>query len=185
MSVVVNDIHTGLNATDVARVAEVESIDSIHALVRAVKSGGGTIAIAGGRHAMGGQQFGTAGTLLDTRKLNRVRAFDRERGLIEVEAGIQWPDLVDYLVRGQSDSEHQWGIAQKQTGADRFTIGGSISANCHGRGLTMAPIVADVESIRLVQADGSLVECSREENSELFRLVVGGYGLFGVIATVT
>jgi FAD/FMN-containing dehydrogenase len=49
----------------------------------------------------------------------------------------------------------------------------------------MPPIVADVESIRLVQADGSIVECSREQNQELFRLAVGGYGLFGVIYAVT
>ena len=34
-----------------------------------------------------------------------------------------------------------WAFAQKQTGADRLTIGGSLSANMHGRGLTMPPFV--------------------------------------------
>ncbi|HEU4456472.1 MAG TPA: hypothetical protein VFR81_25620, partial [Longimicrobium sp.] len=55
----------------------------------------------------------------------------------------------------------------------------------HGRGLTMRPLVDDVEALTVVLADGEVVRCSREENAELFSLVVGGYGLFGVIATVT
>lgn len=180
----VNDIHSRLNATEVAAVTEVLSLEAVQSAVDVARARGRAIAVAGGHHAMGGQQFLTGGTLLDTRPMNRVLSFDGERGLLEVEAGIQWPDLVDFLVQGRGNSEPQWGIAQKQTGADRFTIGGSISANCHGRGLTMPPIVADVESIRLVQADGSIMECSREQNEELFRLAIGGYGLFGVIYAV-
>lgn len=134
---------------------------------------------------MGGQQFGSGVTVLDTRPMARVLGFDRRQGLIEVEAGIQWPELVDYLLAAQQDRVDQWGIAQKQTGANFFTVGGSVSANCHGRGLTMAPIVGDVESLRLVRADGSVVACSRAQNPELFRLVVGGYGLFGAVYSVT
>ena len=44
---------------------------------------------------MGGQQFGEAGILVDTRDLNRVLAFDAERGTITVEGGIQWPQLLE------------------------------------------------------------------------------------------
>jgi FAD/FMN-containing dehydrogenase len=35
-----------------------------------------------------------------------------------------------------------------------------------------------------MKADGTTVKCSREENAELFGLVLGGYGLFGVILNV-
>jgi len=45
---------------------------------------------------MGGQQFGRATILLDTRQLNRVVSFDSTKGHIEVEAGIQWPVLILY-----------------------------------------------------------------------------------------
>ena len=44
---------------------------------------------------MGGQQFGEASVLVDTRALDRVLAFDAERGLITVEGGILWPALLD------------------------------------------------------------------------------------------
>ena len=143
------------------------------------------ISIAGGRHAMGGQQFVSGGTVLDTRGMSRVLHLDRARGLVEVEAGIQWPELVDALHEQQRDDPAPWTIAQKQTGANRFTVGGSVSANCHGRGLRMGPLVADVESLRVVLADGAVRDCSRTTDRELFSLVVGGYGLLGAIYSVT
>ena len=48
----------------------------------------------------------------------------------------------------------------------------------------MRPMIDDVESFTLIDANGDLKTCSRIENKELFRLVIGGYGLFGVIGTV-
>jgi FAD/FMN-containing dehydrogenase len=38
-----------------------------------------------------------------------------------------------------------------------------------------------IRSLRLMLADGKVVTASRKENPELFRYVVGGYGLFGII----
>jgi FAD/FMN-containing dehydrogenase len=55
----------------------------------------------------------------------------------------------------------------------------------HGRGLRMKPLISNIESFTLITADGKSIHCSREENSELFRLAIGGYGLFGLIDTVT
>ena len=143
------------------------------------------ICIAGGRHSMGGQPFAQDGVLIDTRKLNRVIGFDAERGLIELESGVMWPQLLDYLESAQRGRDKQWAFAQKQTGADRLTMGGSLSSNIHGRGLTLAPFVADIESFKLLDARGQLLQCSRSENPELFRLAIGGYGLFGFVYSVT
>ena len=132
---------------------------------------------------MGGQQFGSDGTLLDMRGMDRVLGLDRERGLVEVEAGIMWPELIAHLLEAQNGGEPAWGIAQKQTGADRLTLGGALSANVHGRGLALAPIVADVEALHpRRRRRRACVQCDRERDPELFRLAIGGYGLFGVIA---
>jgi FAD/FMN-containing dehydrogenase len=49
----------------------------------------------------------------------------------------------------------------------------------------MQPIGDDIDDCTVVLADGSVVRCSREERSELFGLVVGGYGLFGVVVAAT
>ena len=134
---------------------------------------------------MGGQQFGTETLLLDMKRMNRVLWLDTERRLVEVEAGIQWPELIHHLIEAQRDKPTQLGIRQKQTGADRLSVGGALAANIHGRGLTFKPIIDDVESFVIVDASGEAHRCSRVENAELFRLAVGGYGLFGIIARVT
>ena len=66
-----------------------------------------------------------------------------------------------------------------------FTVGGSLSVNCHGWQCRRPPIADSVASFRLMKADGDIVTCSRTENAELFSLALGGYGLFGVIARVS
>jgi len=181
----VNDIHSGLNETRVHRIVEVDSLAAVVAAVRSARAEGLAMSVAGGRHAMGGQQFGTDTVLLDTRPLRRVLRFDPAAGHVEAEAGILWPALIDGYLKIQQGSPHVWGIAQKQTGADRLSLGGTLGANGHGRGLTLPPFVSDVESFVLVDAAGEVRQCSRSENSELFRLVAGGYGLFGVVTSIT
>jgi FAD/FMN-containing dehydrogenase len=180
----VNDVHSQLNRTWVSEVVTVRSLEQIQETVRRAGQEGKKVSIAGGRHAMGGQQFGAATVLLDMTEYKRVLAFDSSQGVITVEAGIQWTELIEYLVDRKEGLGQAWGIIQKQTGADNLTIGGALSSNIHGRGLKLKPFIADVESFLLVNAFGQAVNCSRHENAELFRLAIGGYGLFGVIATV-
>lgn len=181
----VNDIHSQLNETLVSHVVRPESVEEIRALIQRARVQARPISIAGGRHAMGGQQFGTGTFLIDTDRLNRVLKLDPAEGVLEVQAGIRWPELLGYLSRAQQQGGPHWGIRQKQTGADRLSIGGALSANAHGRGLRFKPIIGDIEAFTLVDANGEVHTCSRKHNSELFRLTIGGYGLFGVINTVS
>lgn len=181
---IVNDIHSQLNATEVAEIATPRDPDELRATILDAGSRGLPVSIAGGRHAMGGQQFCAGGLLVDTTAMRRTLAFDADRGFLEMEAGAQWPDVIRATHELQ-EGDPRWGIRQKQTGADSLTLGGSVAANVHGRGLLMGPIVSDIESLTVVTPDGELVRCSREESPELFSLVVGGYGLFGAVATVT
>lgn len=182
---ILNDIHSQLNETRMRRVITPRAPAMIQRAIAEARNEGGSVSVAGGRHAMGGQQFLDEGALLDTGALNRILALDAERGLVRVEAGILWSDLVRGLREMQQGNERRWSIVQKQTGADRLSIGGALAANGHGRGLTYKPIVQDVESFDLIDADGVMRRCSRTENPELFSLVIGGYGLFGVIYAVT
>src|SRR5262245_19269743 len=136
---VVNDIHSQLNSTRVDRIIPVASEEDLGKALAAARTAGKPVCIAGGRHAMGGQQFAGGAVLLDTRAMQRVIGLDAERGVVEVEAGIQWPELIDRLVAMQQGRPSSWGIVQKQTGADRLTLGGALSANVHGRGLKLMP----------------------------------------------
>jgi FAD/FMN-containing dehydrogenase len=44
--------------------------------------------------------------------------------------------------------------------------------------------VSNIESLVLLEAAGATHTCGRTENPGLFRLVQGGYGLFGIVASV-
>lgn len=181
----VNDVHSRLNHTSVRSILQPASTANLQAIIKRARAAGQSVSIAGGRHAMGGQQFATQGVLLDMSRMNRVLELDAENHCVEVEAGIQWPELIHHLVEAQRGSASALSIIQKQTGADALSLGGALAANIHGRGLKLQPIIKDVESFILVNGEGEALNCSRHENSELFGLAIGGYGLFGVIARVT
>ena len=122
----VNDIHSRLNATSVSRVARPRGIDELQAEIRAAAGRRESLAVSGGRHAMGGQQFASGKLLLDLRDLNRVVGFDAAAGTIEMEAGADWPAVIRATHQLPPGPEGPWGIRQKQTGADRLTIGGAV-----------------------------------------------------------
>ncbi|HYL87500.1 MAG TPA: FAD-binding oxidoreductase [Burkholderiales bacterium] len=175
----VNDMQGQLSGTLVSSIVTPDSLEGVQGALKLAQGEDHALCVSGGRHSMGSQAFAAEGLLVDTRKLSRVLALDNERGLVEVESGMQWPELLDTL--------HQtpWAFHQKQSGVDRVTIGGSLSANMHGNALGAAPFVADIESFKLLNAKGALVNCGRAENADLFRLAIGGYGLFGFVYSVT
>ncbi len=134
------------------------------------------ISIAGARHSMGGHSLVPGGIVIDMTPFNKLE-LDEERDLLHVQAGAKWSDVIPYLdQRGKS-------VAIMQSN-NSFTVGGSISVNCHGWQYGRPPISSSVESFRLMLADGTIVDCSRTENKKLFSLALGGYGLFGVILDV-
>src|SRR5947209_1930914 len=118
---------------------------------------------------MGGHTIYPDGIVLNMLPLKKM-ALNEQGTLLHVQAGACWAEIIRYLnERGRS-------IAVMQSN-NSFSIGGSVSVNCHGWQHNSPPIASTVESFRLLQADGTIVECSRQEQAELFSLVLGGYGL--------
>ncbi len=182
--VLVNDTHARLSPTSVYRVVTPPDTEAVARCVRSASEQGRALTVAGGRNAMARQAFGTDAVLVDTAALTRVRRFEPDARTLEVEAGIQWPALIAATRALDAPGRVPLGIVQKQTGADRLSLGGSVAVNAHGRGLTLPPLGAQVESLEVVRADGEIVRCSRAENVELFSLALGGYGLFGIVTAV-
>lgn len=180
-----NDIHSKLNSTRHREIVKVSSAKQVQDLLTAKEYAGCSFCIAGGRHAMGGQQFLFDGILLDTSAFNRVVDFDPKRGLITVEAGILWGALVAELSDLNRIHGSCWSIIQKPTGADDISVGGSLSSNIHGRVLGRMPFIADIECFTAIMSDGNRINVSRNENKELFQLAIGGYGLFCFVENIT
>jgi len=170
----VNDI-TQLNPIAVERIATPTSVDEISRLVAAHP---GPISIGGGRNSQGGQTACTGCLFLDMARMNHILALDASSKIITVEAGVTWRQI--------QEAADAHGLSPRiMQSYSNFTVGGSISVNCHGDYVGLGPLVSSVRSLKLILADGSIVTASRTENPDLFRAAVGGYGGIGVIAEAT
>src|SRR5262249_5402611 len=117
-SVLVNDIHSQLR---VDRIVTIDSEATLRLALAAAREEGKPVCVAGGQHAMGGQQFAQDAVLLDVRPMRRIIGLNAEHGVVEAEAGIQWPELIERLIGIQRGQRPVWGILQKQTRADPLT----------------------------------------------------------------
>ncbi|USQ15375.1 FAD-binding oxidoreductase (plasmid) [Legionella lytica] len=171
---IVNDI-TLLNPIVVKEILTPKSVDEISQLI---KNHPGPISIGGGRFSQGGQ-IATDNTLfIDMRDLDHILAIDKERRLITVEAGITWRKIQETI------DKYNLSLQIMQSFSS-FTVGGSLSVNAHGRYVNEGAIIKSVKSIKIVLANGQIVNASRDENSELFFGAIGGYAGLGVIVEAT
>jgi FAD/FMN-containing dehydrogenase len=161
-----------LDKTEIYGVVEVHSVDDIAKTLAFARDNRLSITAAGVRHSMGGQAFRNGGIVLDMRRFNRIVLNESAR-TITVEPGATWHDIQNML--------HPRFAVQAMQSTDIFSVGGSISVNAHGMDHQAGAMAKSIRSMKVMLADGSLQTISAGENKELFDLVVGGYGLFGVI----
>lgn len=167
-----------LDATTIHEVWDIPSDEAtaqlaLRELLKQADSLGMHISIAGARHSMGGQTIAPGGIRVNMLPLKSME-LDEKSDSLHVDAGALWADVIPYLDR------HGRSVEVMQSD-NSFTVGGSLSVNCHGWQYGRPPIASTVESFHLMKADGTVVRCSRTENKELFSLALGGYGLFGII----
>ncbi len=71
-------------------------------------------------------------------------------------------------------------------GTKFVSIGGAIASDVHGKNHHLHGCFSEcVDSIQLLLADGSQMQCSRSERPELFHASCGGMGLTGLIVAAT
>lgn len=109
---------------------------------------------------------------------DRLIAFDETTGVLRAEAGYSVRHVVrDFLPRC-------WFVPVTP-GTQFVTFGGMVAADVHGKNHHIdGSIGRHVKSLRLRVASGAIVECSREQEPDLFRATIGGMGLTGHILEV-
>ncbi|KAA0550399.1 FAD-binding oxidoreductase [Bacillus sp. BGMRC 2118] len=173
---VVTDV-SQLMPVKVERIVKGKEEQSILQVIKEAKKEGKKISIAGKRHSMGGHTYYKDAVVLDMTSYNEILKLDPKQKTITVQSGATWNDIQQYV--------NPHGLAVKVMQSQNiFTIGGSLSVNAHGRDIRFGSLIDTVRSFRLLTAEGEIVHVSREDQEELFNLVIGGYGLFGVILDV-
>src|SRR6185503_319312 len=162
----------------VLRIDAARDVEQLQAIVRDANARGLKVSISGSRHSQGGHTYVEGGIVLNMRAFNRVLAVDEGGPAITVQSGATWAEVQRALAPK--------GLAIKvMQSSNIFTVGGTLSANAHGRDIDVMQVVDVVERFHLLLASGEIVEVSRSSNPDLFSLAIGGYGMYGVILDVT
>ncbi len=125
-----------------------------------------------------GRSYGDAAiskNIIKVKPHNLFLNFDHEQGLIHVQAGVLLSEILHTFVP-------QGWFLKITPGTKLITVGGAIASDVHGKNHHVAGCFSEcVQSFKLILPNGEIVECSKQENSELFKSTCGGMGLTGVI----
>ncbi len=172
-ALLINDV-SRLNPTHVKAIVKNEEIRGLQEVLSEARSNDLKVSIAGKRHSMGGHTFYKDAVVLDMTDFDKVLSVNPEAKLVTTQSGATWQQLIEYL------NPYNLSVEVMQA-YNTFTVGGSVSVNVHESDIDYGPLIQTVNSFRLLLANGTVLKVSRTENPELFSLVIGGYGLFGVI----
>lgn len=161
-----------LNKTSVYGIVQVTEVQDVEKALQFAHENNLKISPAGVKHSMGGQAFSKHGIVLDMTQFNNI-ILNEGRKTITVQSGATWHDIQNVL--------HPKYAVKAMQSTDIFTVGGSISVNAHGMDHQAGSVSKTIRSMNIMLPDGSVQKVSKTEQPELFNLVVGGYGLFGII----
>ena len=151
---------------------EVKSEDSLQKIKDFVKSNNEIIARGNGRC------YGDASLsehIFSTKRLNKFISFDRLNGIIECESGVLLADILEVVVP-------QGYFLYVTPGTKFISVGGAIASDVHGKNHHAEGCFSEyVIEFSLLNENGEVLKCSREENSEKFWSTIGGMGLTGII----
>jgi FAD/FMN-containing dehydrogenase len=133
-----------------------------------------TLAFGNGR-SYGDCCLSSSDHVIHTRALDRFAAADWTRGILTVEAGVTLDEILRVCVpRG-------WFLPVVP-GTKYVTVGGALANDIHGKNHHLRGTFGrHVERFGLLRSDRGRLQCSAEENSDLYRATIGGLGLTGII----
>jgi len=109
---------------------------------------------------------------------DRILSFNRKTGALRAEAGLSLSDL------NRTFWPQNWTVPVTP-GTQFVTLGGMVASDVHGKGHHRDGCFGDhVTGLRMRVADGRIIDCSPESESDLFWATVGGMGLTGHILEV-
>ncbi|WP_299441829.1 FAD-binding oxidoreductase [uncultured Aquimarina sp.] len=116
---------------------------------------------------------------LMTIQSNKILSFDIQKGILQCESGALLSDIIVEIL------PDKWFLPVTP-GTKYITVGGAIAADVHGKNHHKNGCFSHhVISLKLALPEGDILNCSKNENAELFRATCGGMGLTGVILEAT
>jgi FAD/FMN-containing dehydrogenase len=159
----------------------------------AVVPQGGNTGLVGGSVVIG--RGSGDGVLLNTSRLNRILAMDRDEGILKCQSGCVLQDLQDHAALAAASDEEgkgrSWLVPIDLGAKGTCQIGGNLSTNAGGvYYYRYGSLAANLLGLQLVKADGQVLELGssrvRKDNTgyKLQNLMLGAEGTLGIVTEV-
>ena len=169
----------GNAAGSLAFVYRPSTLEGLQDVLRLARSSGRSVGLRGGGNSYGDAAMNAENIVLDLRRMNRILEWEPETGRIRLEPGVTLAQLWQYVL------EDGWW-PPVATGTSMTTMGGCAAMNVHGKNAwQVGPFGDHVLAFDLMLASGDRITCSRDENSDVFFAAIGGFGMLGVITSLT
>ena len=117
--------------------------------------------------------------ILNTSGMNKIFNWDSTTGVLICEPGVRLADVFDLTL------PDQWYLPSCPGGMN-VTIAGAVANNIHGKDSFKNGNFGNwVTELHLLKADGGVIKVSRKENVDVFKAIVGGAGLLGIVVQIT
>ena len=137
-----------------------------------------TICSRGGGYSYGDMILNSNEMVLRFSEMNKILSWDPDSGLIIVEPGVKFSNIFEKSL------PDNWTLSACPGGD--ITVGGAVSNNVHGKDSWRTGNFGSlVKSFKFLLSNGNLLVIDREKNKDLFRAVIGGMGLFGIMVQIT
>lgn len=133
----------------------------------------------GGGYAYSAASFGENSLVQEMTCFNRFLEFDPQALTLKLEVGVRLIELMEWVLPKQL-------YFPVLPGYPLITVGGCVAADVHGKNPYKDGTFSDwVKQLTVFHPQKGYQTCSRDERPELFAMTCGGYGLTGVITSVT
>jgi FAD/FMN-containing dehydrogenase len=169
-------VHNGLVDKRPALIAQCVSATDVADAISLTQRLGLEAAVRGGGHNVAGRATIDGGVMIDLAPMKGIRV-EPEKRRVHAQGGVTWAEL--------NRETQRYGLAVtggvvSSTGIAGLTLGGGLGWLMGKHGLALDNLC----SVELVNAEGKIVQTSRDEEPDLFWAVRGGGGNFGVATSL-
>jgi FAD/FMN-containing dehydrogenase len=140
---------------------------------------GKSVLARGSGYSYGDVALNAGNLVLETSGMSKILNWDAGSGLVKVEPGVSIGCLIDHVA-----PDGWWPPVVP--GTVHPTMGGCVASNVHGKNNWNSGTIGDhITEMEVITSSGEVMTCGPRSNQELFRAVVGGVGMLGVISSIT
>jgi len=156
-----------------------ETIEEIRSTIETAKKSRKTVLACGSGQSYGDEALNNGQIVIDMKKINRIIDWDKSTGLLRVEVGATYDDVLTHCLKDN------WTLAVIP-GTRHVTMGGALANNVHGKNsYALGNFGEWVQEFKIILASLEIYTCSKKENSEIFFAAIGGAGLLGIVTEIT